>query len=100
MKCSHRGLSFAGARASRLTGWEALAVGAGLNARGVVQLVVATVGLQLGVLTTATYTIVVLIAITTSVMTPSILRLTMAHVEHTDEERLRAAVYAGHVPRL
>ena len=91
--------SFAGAKASRLTRWEALALGAGLNARGVVQLVVATVGLQLGVLTTVTYTIVVLIAITTSVMTPSILRLAMAHVEHTDEERLRAAVYAAHVPR-
>ena len=91
--------SFAGAKASRLTSWEALALGAGLNARGVVQLVVATVGLQLGVLTTVTYTIVVLIAITTSVMTPSILRMAMAHVEHTDEERLRAAVYAAHVPR-
>jgi len=53
------------------------------------------VGLQLGVLTTVTYTIVVLIAITTSVMTPSVLRMAMAHVEHTDEERLRAAVYAA-----
>ncbi len=46
--------AFVGAAASHLTRWEALALGAGMNARGVVQLVVATVGLRLGVLTTAT----------------------------------------------
>jgi Kef-type K+ transport system membrane component KefB len=67
--------AFIGAMASRLTRWEALALGAGMNARGVIQLVVATVGLQLGLLTAATYTVIVLIAIITSVMAPPILKI-------------------------
>ena len=47
------------------------------------------VGLRLGVLTVEAYTIVVLVAIVTSVMAPPILRFTMARIEHTAEERLR-----------
>jgi Kef-type K+ transport system membrane component KefB len=90
--------AYIGAKSSRLTGWEAVALGAGMNARGVVQLVVATVGLSLGVLTTATYTIVVLVALTTSVMAPPILRVAMARVEQTAEERLRGTAYAVRLP--
>src|SRR5205823_231165 len=81
---------YAGARLSRLSHWEGLALGAGLNSRGVVEVVVASVGLRLGILTTATYTIVVLIAVITSVTAPPMLRWAMARVEHNAEERLRA----------
>ena len=49
---------------------ESLALGAVLNARGAMEIVVATVGLRLGVLNEAAYAIVVCIAIGTSVMTP------------------------------
>jgi Kef-type K+ transport system membrane component KefB len=83
--------AYLGARWSHLNRWEALALGAGMNARGVVEVVVAMVGLRLGVLTTATYTIVVLVAIVTSLMAPPILRLAMRRVEHTAEEELRLA---------
>jgi Kef-type K+ transport system membrane component KefB len=82
--------AYLGARISRLNRWEALALGAGMNARGVVEVVVAMVGLRLGVLTTQTYTIVIVVAIVTSVMAPPILRIAMRRVEHTAEERLRA----------
>ena len=85
--------AFIGAMASRLTRWEALALGAGMNARGVIQLVVATVGLQLGVLTAATYTVIVLIAIITSVMAPPILKIAATRIELTSEEQLRQATY-------
>jgi Kef-type K+ transport system membrane component KefB len=81
--------AYVGARASRLSHWEALALGAGMNARGVIEVIVAMVGLRLGVLSTATYTIIVLVAIVTSLMAPPILRLAMARVEHTAEERGR-----------
>jgi Kef-type K+ transport system membrane component KefB len=81
--------AYLGARASGLSSWEGLALGAGMNARGVVEIVVATVGLRLGVLTVATYTIVVLVAIVTSVMAPPMLRLASRRVECTIEERLR-----------
>jgi hypothetical protein len=47
------------------------------------------VGLRLGVLTREMYTIIVLVAIVTSLMAPPLLRWTMAHVERTVEERLR-----------
>jgi Kef-type K+ transport system membrane component KefB len=53
---------------------ESLALGAALNARGAMEIVVATVGLRLGVLNEAAYAIVVCIAIGTSVMTPPLVR--------------------------
>lgn len=86
--------AFLGARLSGLGRWEALALGAGMNARGVVEVVVAMVGLRLGVLTTATYTIVVLVAIVTSLMAPPILRHAMSRVERTAEEDLRRQAFA------
>lgn len=81
--------AYAGARLSRLGRWEALAIGAGMNSRGVIEIIIAMVGLRLGVLSPEMYTIVVLVAIVTSLMAPPLLRVTMARVEHTAEERLR-----------
>ncbi|WP_436763532.1 cation:proton antiporter [Streptosporangium sp. V21-05] len=81
--------AYAGARASKLNKWEALALGAGLNARGVIEVVVAMVGLRLGILSVEVYTIIVLVAIVTSLMAPPILRWSMARVEQTAEEELR-----------
>lgn len=78
--------AFLGALGSRLNRWEALALGAGMNARGVIQVVVATVGLEVGVLTATTYTIVILVAIVTSLMAGPVLRFAMRRVEYTDEE--------------
>jgi Kef-type K+ transport system membrane component KefB len=64
-----------------------------MNARGVVEVVVASTGLRLGVLTTAIYTIVVLMAIVTSLMAPPpLLRWSMSHVEHHEDELARCAV--------
>ncbi|MFD8561031.1 cation:proton antiporter [Streptosporangium canum] len=81
--------AYLGARFSRLGHWEALALGAGMNARGVIEVIIAMVGLRLGVLSAEMYTVIVLVAIVTSLMAPPILRLTMARVEQTAEERLR-----------
>lgn len=87
--------AYIGARLSRLNRWEALALGAGLNARGVIEVIVATVGVKLGVLNTAAYTIVVLVAIVTSLMAPPILRYAMNRVEQTSEEKLRLEAATG-----
>ncbi|MEV4113903.1 cation:proton antiporter [Nonomuraea sp. NPDC049695] len=81
--------AYAGARLSRLNRWEALALGAGLNARGVIEVVVAMVGLRLGILSVEIYTIVVLVAVVTSLMAPPILRLAMARLAETAEEESR-----------
>jgi Kef-type K+ transport system membrane component KefB/nucleotide-binding universal stress UspA family protein len=66
--------SWVGARASGLASREGLALGAALNARGALEIVIATVGLSLGVLNEASYTIVVIMAIVTSVMASPLLR--------------------------
>ena len=81
--------TYAGARLSRLTRWESLAIGAGMNSRGVVEVVVALTGLRLGILNTASYTIIVLVAIVTSVMAPPILRYACARITENEDERLR-----------
>ncbi|WP_034482682.1 cation:proton antiporter [Actinomadura oligospora] len=89
------GGAYLGARLGRLGRWEALALGAGMNARGVIEVVVAMAGLNLGVLSGETFTIVILVAVVTSLMAPPILRVAMARVEHTAEERLRGAALLG-----
>ncbi|MFC3455204.1 cation:proton antiporter [Amycolatopsis speibonae] len=81
--------AYLGARAGKLSHWEGLALGSGLNARGVIQVIVAIVGLRLGVLNTATYTIIVLVAIVTSLMAPPTLRHAVRRIAVTEEERLR-----------
>ncbi|MEU8061435.1 cation:proton antiporter [Microbispora bryophytorum] len=87
--------AYIGARASRLGHREALALGAGLNARGVIGMVVAMIGLRLHVLSTEMYTIVVLVAILTSMMAPPILRYTGRRIQTTDAERHREKVLLG-----
>ncbi|MFE9673025.1 cation:proton antiporter [Streptomyces sp. NPDC006259] len=87
--------AYLGARFGRLTHWEGLALGAGLNARGAVEVVVATIGLRLGVISPAMYSIVVLVAVLTSMMAAPALRWTMAKVEHRSEEHLRAVELAA-----
>jgi Kef-type K+ transport system membrane component KefB len=86
--------AYIGARSSRMSHWEGIALGAGMNSRGVVEVVIATTGLRLGVLSTATYTVIVLIAVVTSVISPPILRLAMSRVDVTSEEREREAALA------
>jgi Kef-type K+ transport system membrane component KefB len=66
-----------GARLGGLPRWEALAVGFGLNARGAMELVIASIGLSIGILNDATYSMVVLIAVFTTVMAAPSLRWCM-----------------------
>ena len=86
---------FAGAY---LGGWvaglptrESIALGAGLNARGAVEIVVATVGLSLGVLNGSSYAVIVLMALATSMAAPPILRLTLRGWKGSEEEQVRLA---------
>jgi Kef-type K+ transport system membrane component KefB len=79
---------YAGARTSRLGRWDALALGAGMNSRGVVEVIIGMIGLQLGVLTTGMYTIIMLVAIATSMMAPPLLRYTLARGTGTSPEEM------------
>jgi nucleotide-binding universal stress UspA family protein len=70
-----------------------------MNARGAMEIVVATIGLSLGILSTPMFSIIVIVAIVTSFMAPIGLRLTVPRVRLTDEEqkRMLAAQSAGNV---
>jgi Kef-type K+ transport system membrane component KefB len=81
--------AFGGARLAGLGAREGFALGAALNARGAVELVIATVGLSAGVLNADSYTIVVLVALATSMMAPPLLRAAMAGGAGSAEERER-----------
>ena len=77
--------------------WEGLSIGVAMNARGAMELVVATIGLSLGILNQQMFSIIVIVAIVTSFMAPVGLRLTMRHVRITEEEarRILAAQWKG-----
>jgi Kef-type K+ transport system membrane component KefB/nucleotide-binding universal stress UspA family protein len=81
--------SLAGARLSFIPTREGLALGVGLNARGALEIVIATVGLSLGVLNDRSYTVVVLMAMATSMAAPPMLRRVLRNWEGTPEERRR-----------
>ncbi len=83
--------TYAGARLAGLKHWMAVSLGSGMNARGAVEIIVATIGLQMGILTTAMYSIIVMMAVATSIMAPPLLRFALRHMAPDPEEtdRLR-----------
>lgn len=81
--------SWAGARAAGLGNRDGMALGAALNARGALEIIIATVGLSLGVLNNASYTIVVIMAIVTSTMASPVLRLVTHNWPGSPDEVIR-----------
>jgi Kef-type K+ transport system membrane component KefB len=69
--------------------WSALAYGSGLNARGALEIIIATIGLSLGILTQEMFSIIVVMAIATSLMAPFALRYTTRRIEVGEEEGKR-----------
>jgi Kef-type K+ transport system membrane component KefB/nucleotide-binding universal stress UspA family protein len=69
--------------------WEGLSIAVAMNARGAMELVVATIGLSLGILNQQMFSIIVVVAIVTSFMAPVGLRLTMRKVRMTEDEARR-----------
>ena len=69
--------------------WEAASIAVAMNARGAMGIVVATIGLALGILTQQMFSIIVVMAIVTSLLAPIGLRLTMPRVRMTEEEARR-----------
>jgi Kef-type K+ transport system membrane component KefB/nucleotide-binding universal stress UspA family protein len=69
--------------------WTALSFGAGLNARGAMEIIIATIGLNLGILAQDMFSIIVLMAMSTSLMAPPALRWVLQRVEPGEEEKKR-----------
>jgi Kef-type K+ transport system membrane component KefB/nucleotide-binding universal stress UspA family protein len=84
--------TYVGARLiGRRDHWTALSFGAGLNARGAMEIIIATIGLQLGILSQDMFSIIVIMAMATSLMAPAALRWVLKRVEPEQQEleRLR-----------
>jgi Kef-type K+ transport system membrane component KefB/nucleotide-binding universal stress UspA family protein len=90
--------TYAGARLiGKKDHWTALAYGAGLNARGAMEIIIATIGLSLGILSREMFSIIVLMAMVTSLMAPTMLRWVLSHVRPGEDEvnRLRHEELTG-----
>ena len=79
------------ARLSGSSTREAAAIGVGLNIRGSLEVVLASVGLAIGVLNATSYTIVVVVAVATSAVAPPLLRRITEgwHGDDVEAHRLR-----------
>jgi nucleotide-binding universal stress UspA family protein len=60
-----------------------------MNARGAMEIIVATIGYSRGILTSEMYSIILMVAVATSLMAPPLLRWTLGHVEIVGDERER-----------
>jgi Kef-type K+ transport system membrane component KefB len=82
----------AGARFGGLPKWESLGVGIGLNARGAMELVIAAIGLSIGILNEPTYAMIVLIAVLTTVMAAPLLKFCVKRARIEEQRQLVPAV--------
>ncbi|HET7342869.1 MAG TPA: cation:proton antiporter [Methylomirabilota bacterium] len=80
---------FLGGRLGGLRGREAVALALGMNARGSTEVVVATIGLTIGLLSQPIFTLIVIVAITTTIATPPLLKWALGGIPPRDDERER-----------
>lgn len=81
--------AFLGGRIVGLTHAESFVVGCGMNARGSTEVIVASIGLQLGALNLPLFTSIVAMAVVTTLAMPPMLRWAYSRVPMTEEERAR-----------
>ncbi len=83
------GGAFIGGRLGGLSLRESLALACGMNARGSTEVVVATIGLSMGMLTQNLYTVIVAMAVVTTMAMPPTLRWALARLPLRAEEKRR-----------
>ncbi len=83
------GGAFLGAEIGGLSNREALALAFGMNARGSTEVIVATIGLSMGVLSQDLFTMIVAMAILTTLAMPPTLRWALGRLPITEEESAR-----------
>lgn len=81
--------AFVGGALSGLTWREALALGWGMNARGSTEVIVASLGLSMGALSQDLFTMIVAMAVVTTMAMPPMLRWALARVPLRSEEKAR-----------
>jgi Kef-type K+ transport system membrane component KefB/nucleotide-binding universal stress UspA family protein len=81
--------AFAGGIASRLSLPESVALGCGMNARGSTEVIIASIGLTMGALTQNLYTMIVTMAVLTTMAMPPMLRWALRRLPMRKEEKER-----------
>ncbi len=96
--------AFVGGRLGGLTGRESLALGTGMNARGSTEVIVATIGLGMGALSPNLFTMIVAMAVITTMAMPPTLRWALSRLPISKEEQQRLdreeMEAKGFVPKL
>ena len=96
--------AFLGGAVGGLTMRESLALGCGMNARGSTEVIVASIGLSMGALSQDLFTMIVAMALVTTLAMPAMLRWALARLPLGAEEKARlereAVETRGFVPNL
>lgn len=83
------GGAFIGGAFGGLTRRESLALASGMNARGSTEVIIATIGLSMGVLSQNMFSMIVTMAILTTMAMPPMLRAALSHLPPSAEEKER-----------
>lgn len=83
------GGAFVGGTLGGLNYRESLALASGMNARGSTEVIIATIGLSIGVLSQNLFTMIVTMAIVTTMAMPPMLRAALARLPMSKEEKER-----------
>ena len=83
------GGAFVGGTVGGLNNRESLALASGMNARGSTEVIIATIGLSIGVLSQNLFTMIVTMAIVTTMAMPPMLRAALASLPMNKEEKER-----------
>jgi Kef-type K+ transport system membrane component KefB/nucleotide-binding universal stress UspA family protein len=101
------GGAFLGGTLGGLTARESLALGTGMNARGSTEVIVATIGLSMGALSENLFTMIVAMAIITTMAMPPTLRWALARLplsrpekQRLEREEMEAKGFVSNLERL
>ncbi|MDB5596446.1 MAG: sodium/hydrogen exchanger [Hyphomicrobiales bacterium] len=83
--------AFIGGQIGGISRAESLALACGMNARGSTEVIVATIGLSIGALSESLYTMIVAMAVLTTMAMPPMLRWSLSRLTISDQERERLA---------
>jgi Kef-type K+ transport system membrane component KefB/nucleotide-binding universal stress UspA family protein len=81
--------AFLGGRMGGMSWAQSLALGCGMNARGSTEVIIATIGLSMGVLNENLFTTIVAMAVVTTMSMPPMLRWALARLPLSPEEAAR-----------
>jgi nucleotide-binding universal stress UspA family protein len=81
--------AFLGGRLSGMSFKESVAIGSAMNARGSTEVIVATIGLTMGILSHNLFTMIVTMAIVTTLIMPPMLRWALRRIPLREDEKQR-----------